>query len=194
MDGETANWLPGRRSLRPFDILSSNPPPDGSDPNTLFQPDINAQYVGYDVGISDPTRVGRLPPGTPYYQKDQCARRMQRKKLQYYRYCVNTFGPLTSTVKFVPLAFEITGSFGPSAAEEFSVLCKEAAEAVKQTGGMNYRSKGEPHTWNALKFANLYSQMLSFTIVKCNALSILRAINKSARIQEGEEAAAMTDA
>ena len=58
---------------------------------------------------------------------------MQRKKLSLYRYNVNTFGPLTSEVKFVPLVFEVTGSFGPAAAEEFSVWCKEAAEAVKQS-------------------------------------------------------------
>ena len=197
-EGETANWLPGRRSLRPFDILSSNPPPPGRhDPNTLFQPGASAQYIGYDIGVTDPTRVGRLPPGTPYFQRDQCARRMQRKKNQYFRYCVNTFGPLTSEVKFIPLVFEVSGAFGPAAAEEFSVWCKEAAESVKKSGGLNYRARGEPHTWNALKFANMYSQMISFTIVKSNALSILRAVNKTARVQEGEaemQSPARTDA
>jgi len=111
---------------------------------------------------------------------------MQGRKLGQYRYNLNTFGPLTTEVKFVPLVFEVSGAFGPAAADEFSELCKEAASLVKQAGGLNYRGRGEPHTWNALKFANLYSQMISFAIVKCTALSIVRAVNKAARISQGE--------
>ena len=71
---------------------------------------------------------------------------------------------------------------GPTAAEEFSEWAKEAAQQVKEhDGGQNYRALGLPHTWNALKFANLYSQMISFSIVKVNALAIVRAVEELAR-------------
>ena len=178
--------------LAAFDSFASFPRPSPDQigaPSTSCQPCNNAQWIGYDIGVSDPTRIGRLPAGTPYFQRGQPAKRMQGRKLSAYRYNLNTFGPLTTEVKFVPLVFEISGAFGPAAADEFSELCKEAASLVKRSGGGNYRSRGEPHTWNALRFANLYSQMISFSIVKCTALSIVRAVNKAARISQGEAGA-----
>ena len=70
-EGETANWLPGNRALRPFDKVTVEPPPEGSS---------MSQLVGYDVGIADPTRLGRLAPGTPHFQSGDASRRMQRSK------------------------------------------------------------------------------------------------------------------
>ena len=107
---------------------------------------------------------------------------MQNRKNSRFRSELRYFGPLLKSVKYVPLVFEATGGMGPTAAEEFSEWAKEAAQQVKEhDGGQNYRALGLPHTWNALKFANLYSQMISFSIVKVNALAIVRAVEELAR-------------
>ena len=81
------------------------------------------------------------------------------------------FGPGTKTVGYVPLVFECTGGFGPTAVEEFAGWAKEAAEKVRKAGGRNYRATGLPHTWNAMKFASMYSQMISFVI--CESLCLV---------------------
>ena len=106
---------------------------------------------------------------------------MQSRKYWRFKSDVHFFGPLTKQVKFVPLVFEASGGLGPTAAEEFAAWSKEAAELVRKQGGRNYRALGEPHTWNALKFANLYSQMLSFSIVRVTALSLVKASEALAR-------------
>ena len=137
----------------------------------------------YDVGIADPTRVGRLPRGTPYFQQGDAAQRMQNKKYHKYNGDLSQFGPLTRRVKFIPLIFETTGSMGPLAAEQFRIWCKEASENVRSTGGRNYRALDRDHTWNAMKFANLYAQLLSFSIVRDTALSVMKAIVKAAKIR-----------
>ena len=91
-----------------------------------------------------------------------------------------TSGSSTSTR---PLIFEVTGARGWKADEQFRQWCKEAAESVRKKGGLNYRSRGRDHTWNALKFANLYSQLLSFSIVRDTALSAMKAVERAARLQ-----------
>ena len=93
------------------------------------------------------------------------------------------FGPLTRSVKFAPLIFEVTGAFGPNAKDQFSKWCKESAELVRKNGGRNYRALGVAHTWNALKFSNLYSQMISFSIVRDTAMTVMRAVERAAAAQ-----------
>ena len=139
-----------------------------------------SQLIGYDVGISDPTRLGRLPPGTPYYQAGDASRRLQNSKYSNYNSNLLYFGPITRSVKFVPLIFEVTGSMGPNAKDQFSKWCKESVELVQRSGGRNYRALGVAHTWNALKFSNLYSQMISFSIVRDTAMTVMRAVERSA--------------
>ena len=140
------------------------------------------EWMGYDIGVADPTRIGRLPPGTPYYQRGHPSARMLNRKVVKYRSDLRKYGPLTSTVKYAPFILEATGGFSRTAADEFSVWAKEAAHQVKQARTGNYRAAGRPHTWNALKFANLYSQMLSFVVVKVTALSVVRATEGLARV------------
>ena len=189
LDGETANWLPRRRSLRPFGILSSSFRDDSQDSPDAAAPDApsvgGTEWIGYDIGIADPTRVGRLPPGVPYYQRGTAAARIQRKKITRFRSDVRLYGPLTKPAKFVPFILEVTGGFGPIAAAEFSGWAKDAAAHLRASGEGNYRAEGEPHTWNALIFANLYSQMITFSIMKANALSIVNAVEAAARADQG---------
>jgi hypothetical protein len=108
---------------------------------------------------------------------------MYLRKLNEYSAKINRFGPLTRQVQFMPLIFEVTGARGWKADEQFRQWCKEAAELVRKRGGLNYRGRGRDHTWNALKFANLYSQMLSFSIVRDTALSVMKAVERAARLQ-----------
>ena len=176
-EGETANWLPGNRALRPFDKITVEPPSvDGG----------MSQLIGYDVGVADPTRLGRLSPGTPYFQSGDASRRMQRRKTSRFNGDVSRFGPLSRAVKFVPLIFEVTGSMGPNAKSEFDKWCKEAAALVTQQGGQNYRALDLPHTWNAMKFSNLYSQMISFSIVRDTAMTVMRAVERAAAAANSE--------
>ena len=181
IEGEVANWLSGNRQLRPYDMAATQPVPTLSEQPSSQQP--LSELVGFDVGVADPTRVGRLPRGTPYYQRGDAAVRMQNRKYRRHSANVNRFGPLTRQVKFVPLVFEVTGSRGPKAQEYFSLWCKQAAEKARQGGGKNYRAAGRDHTWNAMKFAALYSQMLSFAIVRDTALTVMRAVERAARLQ-----------
>ena len=90
---------------------------------------------------------------------------MQRRKTEQFEANLNKHGPLTREVQFVPFILECTGAFGKEAARTFKKWAEMAEERAKATGRGNYRSAGLPHTWNALKFANLYSQMLSFVVV-----------------------------
>lgn len=170
-EGESANWLSGNRSLRPYDKVTVEPSNDSTG---------LSQLIGYDVGVADPTRLGRLSRGTPYYQSGDASRRMQHRKNSNYQANLQRFGPLTKSVKFVPLIFEVTGSMGPNARDHFEKWCKEAAELVAKQGGRNYRALAQPHTWNAMKFSNLYSQMLSFSIVRDTAMTVIKAVEKAA--------------
>ena len=58
-EGEAANWLPGNRSLQPFDFVVAEPLPDASGGNVDDAPTVApTSLVGYDVGVADPTRLG----------------------------------------------------------------------------------------------------------------------------------------
>ena len=139
-----------------------------------------SELIGYDVGVADPTRLGRLAAGVPYFQSGDASRRMQSRKDRKYRGNLSRFGPLTHQVKYVPIIFEITGSMGPNMRDQFSKWCKEASGLVRKSGGRNYRAQNMPHTWNALKFSNLYSQMFSFSIVRDTAMTVIRAVEMAA--------------
>ena len=99
---------------------------------------------------------------------------------------VDRFGPLSRAVKFVPLIFEVTGSMGPNAKDQFNKWCKEAAALVTKQGGRNYRALDLPHTWNAMKFSNLYTQMISFSIVRDTAMTVVRAVERIAAAGNSE--------
>ena len=82
--------------------------------------------------------------------------------------------------------------------EDYVVVTQPGADAesplllggprrLRKAGGQNYRAAGLPHTWNAMKFASMYSQMISFVIVRVSALSILRAVENLARQGGGAE-------
>ena len=115
-EGEMANWLAGARAKRPFDICAQTPPdPEAQQGHIGNRP----EWIGYDIGVADPTRVGRLPAGTPYYQKGRASYRLQNRKNSKYRSDVRYFGPITKTVGYVPLVFECSGGFGPTATEDF---------------------------------------------------------------------------
>ena len=58
-DAESANWFRQRPDLRPFDVVT------GLRGKAMLQ--------GWDIGITDPTRVGRLPAGTDYFKKGAAA-------------------------------------------------------------------------------------------------------------------------
>ena len=133
------------------------------------------------MGVADPTRLGRLPAGTPYYQPGDASHRMQNRKYYVHQSHLQYFGPLTRKVKFSPLVFEVTGAFGYQATKSFRAWCKEAAAAVRANGNQNCRMLGLPHTWNTLKFSNLYSQMISFSIVSDAACAVIAAVEKCAR-------------
>ena len=45
-DGESANWVPHRPDLRPFDLV--------------YREDSDSKWQGLDFGFSDPTRMGLL--------------------------------------------------------------------------------------------------------------------------------------
>ena len=122
----------------------------------------------------------RLPLGTPYYQTGDAAGRMQREKYDKYNTNVRWYSPVTRSVKFVPIIYEVTGSMGPNAKEQFGKWCEEASEQVSKQGGRNYRALGAAHTWNALKFSNLYSQMISFSIVRDTAMTVAQAVERLA--------------
>ena len=130
-EGEMANWLAGARAKRPFDICAQTPPdPEAQQGHIGNRP----EWIGYDIGVADPKRVGRLPAGTPYYQKGRASYRLQNRKNSKFRSDVRYFGPLTQTVGYVPLVFEFSGGFGPTAVEEFAGWAKEAAEKVRKSG------------------------------------------------------------
>ena len=61
----------------------------------------------------------------------------------------------------------------------FSGWTKKAEELARAADRGNYRAAGKPHTWNALSFASLYSQMISFAIVKLTAMSIVKAVDRA---------------
>ena len=174
-EGETANWLRRNRSIRPFDIVTTGPALEEPG-RAQSAPTLPDRLLGYDIGIADPTRLGRLPRGTPYYQAGDASRVMQNRKLSRYRSNLDRFGPLTRPAQYTPLIFEVTGTLGPIARDHFASWCKEAAADVREAGGANYRALGKHHTWNALKFSNLYLQMLSFAIVRETAISVNRAV------------------
>ena len=163
--------------------MVAEPLPDASGGNADDAPTVApASLVGYDVGVADPTRLGRLPAGTPYYQQGDAAVRMQSRKLFRYNNLKQYYGPPTRQVSFIPLVFELTGALGPQAKKVFSGWRKDAAEMVKKAGQGNYRATGRAHTWNAMKFSSLYMQMLSVSIVRDTACAVLRAVGKAVRL------------
>ena len=46
---------------------------------------------GWDIGITDPTRVGRLPAGTDYFKKGAAAARMASRKAGEYAVLVSMY-------------------------------------------------------------------------------------------------------
>ena len=108
---------------------------------------------------------------------------MQVNKTSDHQSDLRHFGPLTKQVTFVPMIFEATGARGPKADQIFQKWCAESEALRRKRGGQNYRSLGMDHTWNAMKYANLYSQLFSFAIVRDLALSVVRAVERAARRQ-----------
>ena len=129
-EGESANWLSGSRAKRPYDICAK-----ALALALVVQPgeeENRPEWIGFDIGVADPTRVGRLPAGTPHYQRGRASHRLQNRKNYKYRSDVRHFGPVTKTVLYVPLVLECSGGFGPTATEEFAGWAKEAAEKVRK--------------------------------------------------------------
>ena len=162
--GETANWLARNRSVRPFDMVVT----------------IDYKRHGYDVGIADATRLGK-DRSVPYFQAGKAADLLLKEKQRDYQKKITEYGPLIKEVQFSPVIFEAAGGFGAKAQQLFGEWQKLALEHAKATGrSPNYRHRGGcPHTWNAMRFTAMYTQMLSFTIVKFSAFGVLRAIERA---------------
>ena len=77
-DAESANWFRQRPDLRPFDVVT------GLRGKVMLP--------GWDIGITDPARVGRLPAGTDYFKKGAAAARMALRKAGEYAIMVSSYG------------------------------------------------------------------------------------------------------
>ena len=100
-DGESANWVPHRPDLRPFDLV--------------YREDSDSKWQGLDFGFSDPTRMGLLRDNQQYYAKGKSASRMVSKKRLDYSGTINTYGPLKRDVDYRPVVLEVSAGLGDKA-------------------------------------------------------------------------------
>ena len=172
-DGETAGWWPGRMHIRPFDVLAL--------PKNL------SQWLGLDVGVSDPTRIGALPASVSYNRKGASARRMAARKSGDYRQVVRDHGQPSLTVRFEPFIMEVYGGFSFGAIELWKEWIKYAsAEGI----GINYRSDQQQlvhgsheSTWSALSFSPYHAQNLSWQVVYSTAIGAFNGVQAAAAAQ-----------
>ena len=162
-DAESANWFRQRPDLRPFDVVA------GLRGKSMLQ--------GWDIGITDPTRVGRLPAGTDYFKKGAAAARMASRKAGEYAVLVSMYGELRPSIQHGVIVHEVSGGLGKKASNQLAEVLDIAKELKI---GINYREEGAEHTWTANDFATKWVQRMSFTVVKFRAMTVLAGLRKAA--------------
>ena len=162
-DAESANWFRQRPDLRPFDVVA------GLRGKSMLQ--------GWDIGITDPTRVGRLPAGTDYFKKGAAAARMASRKAGEYAVLVSMYGEPRPSIQHGVIVHEVSGGLGKKASNQLAEVLDIAKELKI---GINYREEGAEHTWTANDFATKWVQRMSFTIVKFRAMTVLAGLRKAA--------------
>jgi len=135
-DAESANWFRQRPDLRPFDVVA------GLRGKSMLQ--------GWDIGITDPTRVGRLPAGTDYFKKGAAAARMASRKAGEYAVLVSMYGEPRPSIQHGVIVHEVSGGLGKKASNQLAEVLDIAKELKI---GINYREEGAEHTWTANDFA-----------------------------------------
>jgi hypothetical protein len=161
-DGESANWVPHRPDLRPFDLV--------------FRTEKEAKWQGLDFGCADPTRLSLLPTGKEYFAKGKAAARLENKKKLWLSGIINTYGPLKREVDYRPVGVDVTSGLGVRAHELFKQICSEA-------GKKGITAPSAHSTWPAQSFAAYWGQRISHTISKLTAIAVhlgVKAVAKEA--------------
>ena len=164
-DAESANWFRARLDLRPFDVVT------GLRGRSLLQ--------GWDIGITDPTRVGRLPAGTNPFKKGAAAAWMASMKTGEYAILVLKYGEPRPRIQHGVVVHEVSGGMGKKASGQLSEVLDIAKELKI---GINYQEEGAKHTWTANDFTSKWVQRMSFTIVKFRAMTVLAGLRKAAAL------------
>ena len=153
IEGECADWVKRRPDLRPFDLL--------------VRPDSCSQWIGYDVGVADATRMRLVPSGAQHFKKGQAAALYAHKKQGYFNMIQRRYGLKPGkSVEYRPVVFEVSGGFG----NKVTTMLAEI-EAAAQAKGAGVGS--EDWTWSAQDFSSWYLQVISMDINKLTALAVL---------------------
>ena len=123
---------------------------------------------GWDIGITDLTRVGRLPAGTNYFKKGAAAARMALRKVGENAIMVSSYGELKLRVQHSAIVHEVSGGLGTKASRQLAEVLDIAKELKI---GIN---------WTANDFATKWVQRMSFTIVIFRAMTVLAGLRKAA--------------
>ena len=83
---------------------------------------------GWDISITDPTRVGRLPAGTDYFKKGAAAARMASRKAGEYAIMVSRYGEPRPRIQHGAIVHEVSGGLGMKASRQLSEVLDIAKE------------------------------------------------------------------
>ena len=125
---------------------------------------------GWDIGITDPARVRRLPAGTDYFKnlKGVAVAQMASRRTGEYATLVSKYGELRPRIQHRVVVHEVSGGMGKKA----SRLLLEVFDIAKELKvSINYREEGAKHTWTANDFAIKWVQRMPYVHgceVACN--------------------------
>jgi hypothetical protein len=159
IDGEAANWVPGRKDKRPFDVCAKQ---KLSDP-----------WTAIDLAVMDPTRIGKIPTGQYAFKPGQAAAQEIIRKKKALHNLIKTYGAIKQPITYTPVAFEVTGGFGTRA--------KNLLESVISSMSGPNAAKTQPipeedQHWTSPSYAAYWRQRFSFSIAQFTAMSVLQGV------------------
>ena len=105
--------------------------------------------------------------------------RVHNKKLEIFRRQLEAAGPAGLQFEKKPLAFEATGAMGKETQEWWKGVVKLATERQRH-------HVQEQQTWTANGFSSCYLQLISMTLARTNAESVVSWIGRSQQPGEAD--------
>ena len=131
-----------------------------------------------DVTITDPTNKTNLERHSDT-RALAAATRVHNKKLEIFRRQLEAAGPAGLQFEKKPLAFEATGAMGKETQEWWKGVVKLATERQRH-------HVQEQQTWTANGFSSYYLQLISMTLARTNAESVVSWIGRSQQPGEAD--------
>ena len=128
--------------------------------------------------ITDPTNKTNLEKHSDT-QALAAATRVHNKKLEIFRRQLEAAGPAGLQFEKKPLAFEATGAMGKETQEWWKGVVKLATERQRH-------HVQEQQTWTANGFSSYYLQLISMTLARTNAESVVSWIGRSQQPGEAD--------